>query len=267
MKKLILPFFILSCCFACKVNQYTGKKTLNFFSNKQVFPLAFKEYSSFITKNPPLENTAASEQIKEIGQKITAAAQAYFVHKGQADFLNDYAWAYNLIESKEKNAWCMPGGKIVFYTGILPIAKNPDGIAAIMGHEVAHALADHGAQRMSANTLKTGLDLIVVKSTAQQPASKRNKILAAYGYGSQIGAILPFSRKHETEADKIGLELMTIAGYNPKEAAEVWRRMQANGGGKAPPEILSTHPSNARRIKVLEAHIPFADSLARVIQK
>lgn len=267
MRKLSLLSFLICLCFSCKVNQYTGKKTLNFFNNKQVFPVAFKEYKSFLTENPPVKNTQESNQIKSIGQKITAAAQAYFVHKGKPQFLKDYAWEYNLIDSAEKNAWCMPGGKIVFYTGILPIAKTPDGIAAIMGHEVAHALADHGAQRMSANALKTGLDFIAAKSTEKQPEEKRKKILVAYGYGSQLGVILPFSRKHEIEADKIGLELMTIAGYNPKEAAEVWRRMQADTGGKAPPEILSTHPSSTRRIKTLEAHIAYADSLAKVIQK
>ena len=267
MRKLSLLSFLICLCFSCKVNQYTGKKTLNFFNNKQVFPVAFKEYKSFLTENPPVKNTPESNQIKSIGQKITAAAQAYFVHKGKPQFLKDYAWEYNLIDSAEKNAWCMPGGKIVFYSGILPVAKTPDGIAAIMGHEVAHALADHGAQRMSANALKTGLDFIATKSTEKQPEEKRKKILAAYGYGSQLGVILPFSRKHEIEADKIGLELMTIAGYNPKEAAEVWRRMQADTGGKAPPEILNTHPSSTRRIKTLEAHIAYADSLAKVIQK
>ena len=267
MRKLSLLSFLICLCFSCKVNQYTGKKTLNFFNNKQVFPVAFKEYKSFLTENPPVKNTPESNQIKSIGQKITAAAQAYFVHKGKPQFLKDYAWEYNLIYSPEKNAWCMPGGKIVFYTGILPVAKTPDGIAAIMGHEVAHALADHGAQRMSANALKTGLDFIAAKSTEKQPIEKRKKILAAYGYGSQLRVLLPFSRKHEIESDKIGLELMTIAGYNPKEAAEVWRRMQTDTGGKAPPEILSTHPSSIRRIKTLEEHIAYADSLAKVIQK
>lgn len=160
----------------------------------------------------------------------------------------------------------MPGGKIVFYTEILPIAKTADGIAAIMGHEVAHALADHGAQHMSAGALKTGLDLIALKTTEKQPEEKRKKILTAYGYGSQLGVILPFSRKHETEADKIGLELMTIAGFDPKEAAEVWRRMQQITGGNNVPEILSTHPSSERRIKHLEAHIPYAEALAKELQ-
>lgn len=143
----------------------------------------------------------------------------------------------------------MPGGKIVFYTVILPIAKTTDGIAAIMGHEIAHALTDRGAQRMSTNTLKTGLDFFAARSTEKQPEEKRKKIIATYGYGSQLSVIIPFSRKHEIEA------------------AEVWRRMQAYTDGKVPPEILSTHPSSQRRIKTLEAHICYGDSLAKVIQK
>lgn len=148
-----------------------------------------------------------------------------------------------------------------------PLQKPQMESLLLWGMKSPMPLADHGAQRMSANTLKTGLDFIAAKSIEKQPEEKRKKILAAYGYGSQLGVILPFSRKHEIEADKIGLELMTIAGFNPKEAAEVWRRMQADAGGKAPPEILTTHPSSQRRIKTLEAHIAYADSLAKVIQK
>lgn len=262
--------FHLSLCFilitACKTNSYTGKKTLNFYGNKTVFPVAFKEYASFLEKNPPVLNTPESKRIKAIGQKITAAAESYYAYKGQLSHLKDYAWEYNLVKNDQRNAWCMPGGKIVFYTDILPIAATDAGIAAIMGHEVAPALADHGAQRMSANTVKTGLDIILNKTTENQPEEKRKRILTAYGYGSQLGVLLPFSRKHETEADKIGLELMVIAGYNPQEAANVWRRMKAAGNGKAPPELLSTHPSNEKRIQHIEAHIPIAKELAKRIQ-
>lgn len=229
--------------------------------------MAFKEYSSFLEENEVVENTDESMQIKRVGEKITAAAEAYFQHKGNSTFLEDYAWEYNLVKNEQRNAWCMPGGKIVFYTGILATAKTEAGIAAIMGHEVAHALADHGAQRMSANTAKLGLDYLVGKSVENKTEDKQKKILMAYGIGSQVAGVLPFSRKHETEADRIGLELMTIAGYEPKEAAELWRRMQAASEGKTPPEILSTHPSSLRRIRNIEAHIPVADSLAAIIQK
>lgn len=150
----------------------------------------------------------------------------------------------------------MPGGKIVFYTGILPVAKNTDGIAAIMGHEVAHALLDHGGQRMSISLAQQGLNLLAVKATEKQPENKRKAILTAYGVGSTVGAVLPFSRKHESEADKIGLTLMTLAGFDPEEAPKLWERMKAASGGKAPPEILSTHPSNQRRIDNLKNWIP-----------
>lgn len=259
-----LLFFLLV---SCKVNQYTGNKTLNFYGNKTIFPVAFKQYTAFLTENPPVTNTEASKKIKTIGAKITAAAEAYFKHKGNPSYLADYVWEYNLVDNPQRNAWCMPGGKIVFYTGILPIAKTDDGIAAIMGHEVAHALANHGAQRMSANTLKAGLDLIAKKATQKQPENKQQRILMAYGVGSQVGLILPFNRKHETEADRIGLELMTIAGYNPQEAVGVWNRMKKAAEGKAPPEILSTHPSNERRIRSIQSHIKQADSLAKIIRK
>ena len=181
--------------------------------------------------------------------------------------MKDYAWEYNLVNNSARNAWCMTGGKIVFYSGILPIAKTEDGIAAIMGHEVAHALANHGAQRMSATTLKTGLDILVQKSTEKKPENKRNKLLAAYGIGSQVGILLPFSRSHENEADRIGLELMVIAGFDPQEAVGVWERMQAASQGKSPPELLSTHPSNTRRIQEIKAHIPQAKALAKEILK
>lgn len=161
----------------------------------------------------------------------------------------------------------MPGGKIVFYTGILPIAKNVDGIAAIMGHEVAHALLDHGGQRMTLSLAQQGLSLVALKTTENQPEKKRKAIMTAYGIGSTVGAVLPFSRKHETEADRIGLELMAIAGFNPEEAPKLWERMQAVSGGKTQPEILSTHPSNQRRINDLTQWIPEAKKRAKQINR
>jgi predicted Zn-dependent protease len=159
----------------------------------------------------------------------------------------------------------MPGGKIVFYTGILPIAENADGIAAIMGHEVAHALLDHGGQRMTLSLAQQGLSLVALKTTENQPEKKRKAIMTAYSIGSNVGAVLPFSRKHETEADRIGLELMAIAGFNPEEAPKLWERMQAASGGKTQPEILSTHPSNQRRINDLTQWIPEEKKRAKQI--
>jgi len=157
------------------------------------------------------------------------------------------------------------GEKIVFYTGILPVALNEKGITAIMGHEVAHALADHGGQRMSLSLAQQGLSLVALKASQNQPEAKRKAILTAYSIGSTLGGILPFSRKHESEADKIGLELMAISGYDVAEAPLLWERMKSASNGKTPPEILSIHPSNERRIENLKKWVTEALEVARKI--
>ena len=264
MKKISILLFVLVLS-SCKVNQLTGKKTFNAFSNKQLFPMALTQYEQFLKEHTVVENTAESRDILTIGKRIAKAAQQYFEFKGVPNYLEDYRWEYHLVQDSQKNAWCMPGGKIVFYTGILDVAANADGIATIMGHEVAHALLDHGGQRMTISLAQQGLNIVALKATENQSEKKRKAILTAYGLGSTIGAVLPFSRKHEKEADQIGLELMAIAGYNPEEAPKLWERMKAASGGKAPPEILSTHPSNEHRINDLAAYVPTAQQRAREI--
>lgn len=241
---------------ACKTNPFTGKSTLNFYPNSQIFPTAFAQYDQFLTENSVVENTAEAKMITKVGQRISSAAERWLTANGYPGYLKDYKWEYNLVKDETVNAWCMPGGKIVFYTGILPITQSETGVAVVMGHEVAHALADHGAQRMSAGTLQQ------VGAVAGNIAIKDPQKLAifnqAYGIGSQVGVMLPFSRGHETEADRIGLQIMAIAGYNPDEAAELWKRMKAKSGGEAPPEFMSTHPSNDTRISNLTAWAPLA---------
>lgn len=227
--------------------------------------MALQQYSTFLAENEVLSGTPEQIQIQKIDQDIAMAAQKYFEFKGHPNYLDEYTWEYNLVKNKQRNAWCMPGGKIVFYTGILPVAQNENGIAAIMGHEVAHALADHGGQRMSLSLAQQGLSLVALKATQNQPEAKRKAILTAYGIGSTLGGILPFSRKHESEADKIGLELMAIAGYDVAEAPLLWERMKSASNGKTPPEILSTHPSNERRIENLKKWGTEALEVARKI--
>jgi len=203
-----------------------------------------------------LEGTTDAKMISRVGQRIASAAERWLAANGHPGYLKDYKWEYNLVDDKTVNAWAMPGGKIVFYTGILPITQNETGVAVVMGHEVAHALADHGAQRMSAGTLQQiGA---VAGNVAIQDPQKRNMFNQAYGLGSSLGIMLPFSRSHETEADRIGIQIMAIAGYNPDEASELWKRMKANSGGQAPPEFMSTHPSNDTRIANLAAWAPAA---------
>ena len=256
MRKLVLTIAIFMVVAACKVNPFTGKKVLNFYPNSQIFPMAFAQYDEFLTENKVIEDSPEARMITKVGQRISSAAERWLAANGYPGYLNDYKWEYNLVNDETVNAWCMPGGKIVFYTGILPITQTETGIAVVMGHEVAHALADHGAQRMSAGTLQQlGA---VAGNIAIQDEQKRNMFNQAYGLGSTVGLMLPFSRSHETEADRIGLQIMAIAGYDPAEAAELWKRMKANSGGQAPPEFLSTHPSNDTRIANLTEWAPLA---------
>jgi len=256
MKKAILILIVFFGVLACKTNPFTGQKVLNFYGNSQIFPMAFAQYDQFLEENKVVEGTADAKMVTRTGQRIAAAAERWLTANGYPGYLKDYKWEYKLVNDPTVNAWCMPGGKIVFYTGILPICKGETAIAVVMGHEVAHALADHGAQRMSAGTLQQ-LGAVAGNVAIQDP-EKRNMFNQAYGIGSQLGVMLPFSRSHETEADRIGLQIMAIAGYNPDEAAELWKRMKAQSGGGAPPEFMSTHPSNETRIENLTQWAPLA---------
>jgi len=256
MKKLLFFCILFLGIAACKTNPFTGKKTLNFYPNSQIFPSAFAQYDQFLTENKVLKDTKDAQMITRVGQRIASAAERWLNANGYPGYLKDYKWEYNLVNDKTVNAWAMPGGKIVFYTGILPICDGETGVAVVMGHEVAHALADHGAQRLSAGTLQQiGA---VAGNVAIQDENNRNLFNQAYGVGSNVLGMLPFSRSHETEADRIGIQIMAIAGYDPTEAAELWKRMKANSGGQAPPEFLSTHPSNDTRIANLTNWAPNA---------
>lgn len=264
MKKYILIAggCFMGFVFSCATNPVTGKKTLALVSNNEILPSAFQQYSSFLKENKVISGTADARRVETVGSKIRAAAEKLLKSRGTSENLNGYAWEYKLVDSKEVNAWCMPGGKIVVYSGILPITQDEAGLATVLGHEVAHALANHGQQRMSA-------DLIQQLGAAGTQAAFGNKseetqalAMQAYGVGSQVGVLLPFSRSHESEADEIGLTLMAIAGYNPDQAVTFWTRMSANSGGSAPPEFLSTHPSDATRIGNLKRLIPQAKATA-----
>ncbi|MCD2259346.1 M48 family metallopeptidase [Psychroserpens luteolus] len=261
IKNNIVLIGTIALFLSCTTNPFTGKKTLALVPNSQLFPTAFAQYNQFLTENNVVTGTADADMIKRVGQRIAVAAERWLNANGHQGYLDDYKWEYNLVNDKTVNAWCMPGGKIVFYTGILPIAQNETGIAAIMGHEVAHALANHGQQRMSAGMLQQlGA---VAGNVAIKDEQTRNIFNQAYGVGSTVGVMLPFSRSHETQSDEIGLYLMAIAGYNPEEAAELWKRMKANSGGQAPPEFLSTHPSNDTRISNLQQWAPKAKAEAK----
>ena len=257
-KTIIFTVLLLGLLFACSQNPFTGQKTLALVSNSEILPSAFQQYNQFLSENKVITGTAEAKKVETIGTKIKVAAERWLNANGQTGYLNDYRWEYKLVDDKAVNAWCMPGGKIVVYTGILPITKDDAGLATVMGHEVSHALANHGQQRMSAGLLQQLGGAGVAVAIGNKSAETQQLAMTAYGAATEIGGMLPFSRKHETEADRIGLILMAIAGYNPDQAIVFWQRMSANSKGQAPPEFMSTHPSDATRIANLRALIPEA---------
>ena len=258
LKRNTVLFGITLCMVACAVNPFTGKKTLALVRNSEIFPMAFQQYEQVLNESKVVSGTNEAQMVSSVGREIAHAAELYLNANGYQDYLKDYRWEYTLIQSDEVNAWCMPGGKIAVYTGILPIAKNKAGLAAILGHEVAHALANHGQQRMSVAEVQQ------LGAVAGSVAFEENQQIfaTAYGLGTQLGVMMPFSRSNETEADKIGLTLMAIAGYEPQEAVNLWNRMASNGG-QQPPEFLSTHPAYNTRIKNLQSWVDDAKAEAR----
>ncbi len=262
MKRILTMVLMVVLLYACTTNPFTGKQTLALVPNSQILPMAFQQYNQFLTEHKVVNGTAEANRVQSVGEKIAVASERWLNANGYQGYLSEYKWEFNLIEDEAVNAWCMPGGKIVFYTGIMPIANTEARVAAVMGHEVAHALANHGQQRMSAGQLQ---QLGAVAGNIAFADDPENQAIfnTAYGIGSTVGVMMPFSRSHETEADRIGLTLMAIAGYDPAEAAELWRRMQEQSGGGAPPEFLSTHPASTTRINNINAWAEEAKAEAR----
>ncbi|WDF57513.1 M48 family metallopeptidase [Flavobacterium sp. KACC 22758] len=262
MKKYLFLGVFGALVMACATNPITGKQNLNFVSNSELFPTSFQQYSTFLSENKVITGTADAKRVELVGSKIKAAAEKYLTYLGQSQYLKDYRWEYKLVDNKEVNAWCLPGGKIVVYSGILPVTQDESGLATVMGHEVSHALANHGAQRMSAAQLQQIGGAVLDAATTNKSAQTREIFSQAYGMGTEVGVMLPFSRSNESEADKIGLTLMAIAGYNPEDAVAFWSRMSAKSGGSGTPEFMSTHPSDATRIANIKALIPEAKAIA-----
>ena len=232
---------------ACATVQYTGRRQLNLISPNQEAQLGEQSYAEVLKQTPLTKNASYQQRVRDIGQRIAAVADR-----------PDFKWEFNVLQGKDVNAFCLPGGKVAFWDGIIPICDTDAGIAVVMGHEIAHALARHGAERMSQGMGTQILGQIIAIGLGKAEPGVRDRVLQAYGLGAQGLVILPFSRNHESEADRIGLILMAKAGYDPREAAEFWRRMSQASGGQKPPEILSTHPSDETRIRQIEAWLPEA---------
>ncbi len=248
---------ILLLVAACATVPLTGRRQLNLIPDSQMNALSFQQYDQVLAESKLSDDPEQTALVRRVGRRIQHAVEEYFRSRGQSDRLAGYDWEFNLIESDQVNAWCMPGGKVAFYTGILPICRDENGVAVVMGHEISHAIARHGSERMSQGLLVQMGGMGLSAALKNKPARTRSLYMTAFAVGAQFGALLPFSRAQESEADHLGLIFMAMAGYDPRQAPAFWERMAAQGGAK-PPEFLSTHPSDEKRIRDLEALIPEA---------
>lgn len=257
MRKFIYLFSLILFV-ACTTVPITGRQQLKLISSSELNAMAFQSYAEFMKENKLSTNKKDVAIVSKVGNKIKTAVEAYLLSINQSKLAEGFEWEFNVVEDKQVNAWAMPGGKIVFYSGIIPICQNEAGIAVVMSHEIAHVIAGHGNERMSQGMLAQLGGVALSYALKEKPEETQNLFMTAYGLGAQVGVLLPFSRTHEKEADRLGLIFMTMAGYNPHAAPEFWRKMSKNSEGKEPPEFLSTHPSNSTRIAELEAAIPEA---------
>jgi predicted Zn-dependent protease len=250
---LVVLIFIVTACAQVPI---TGRSQLSLVSNDEIMSLSADEYKKVVSSSKTVTTGEYAQMVNTVGQNIKTSVEKYMNDNGLGDRIAGFNWEFNLIDEPTVNAWCMPGGKVAFYTGIMPLCQNEVGVAVVMGHEVAHAIANHGAERMSqAMALQFGVATLET-AMGQDPSTTQQIFLQSIGISSQVG-ILSFSRKHESEADKMGLIFMSMAGYDPREAPKFWERMSANSSGQ-PPEWLSTHPSHERRIQDLNENMPEA---------
>ncbi len=252
---VVIASFFLS---TCSTNPVTGRKQLTLIPAGEMLSMSFSQYDQFLKENKLSSDQQSTQMVKRIGQRIQKSVETYATEKGWANQLDGYKWEFNLVEDKQVNAWCMPGGKVVVYTGILPVTKDETGLAVVMGHEIAHAVAEHGNERMSQGLLANLGGAALQEAVKNKPEQTQALWMTAFGLGAQFGVLLPFSRSQESEADQMGLIFMAMAGYDPAQAVTFWERMAANKGGQAPPEFMSTHPSDETRIADIKRLLPEA---------
>lgn len=256
MKKTLLIFAVGMVAYACATVPLTGRSQLALVSNAEIQPLVNTEYAKILIEAKKVNETANGQKVNAVGQKMSKAVEEYLNSQGFGEMVKELSWEFNLLESDEVNAWCMPGGKVAFYTDIMPVTQDETGIAVVMGHEIAHAVASHTRERMSNGMLKSfGLNFFS-SALGQNPTLTKTILLQSVGMGSELG-MLKFSRKHELEADEMGLIFMAMAGYDPRQAPVFWGRMAALSG-QAPLEFMSTHPGPENRMEKLNAQMPEA---------
>lgn len=258
-KKTIIAGWALAITFvACHKVPITGRKQVSLIPESELIGMSLTSYKEFLTKNPPVTaNDPNAQLVKKVGGNIAKAVEAFMKQKGLSDRLAGYKWEFNLVNDKAVNAWCMPGGKVVVYSGLLGVTQTETALACVMGHEIAHAVARHGNERMSQGMIVQLGGVALDVALSQKTQLTRDLFAQSYGISSQLG-MLKYSRVHESEADKMGLVFMAMAGYDPQEAVAFWERMAKAGGGNKPYELLSTHPSDETRIADIKKFLPQA---------
>lgn len=260
--KEFIALVVMSFLVSCTQNTLTGKRQLTILPEAEVQSMALTQYNDFIKTHPVVnqKTNANAAMVNRVGGNISKAVSRYYAMKNNSSFLAGYQWEFNLVKDSAINAWCMPGGKIVVYTGLLPITINENALAVVIGHEVSHALLQHGNQRMSGSMLQQLGGMTLSVALSKKPSETQDIFMQAYGIGTEVGVMLPFSRKHELEADRYGLIWAAMAGYDPNEALAFWDRMEKASGGQQVPDFLRTHPSDAIRKEKIKSYLPEAMS-------
>jgi len=259
MKRSYLVMVVMAALLitACSTVPITGRKQLSLIPQSEMLSMSYQQYDEFLKSNKLSTDQEKTAMVKRVGGRIQKAVETYFTQNNMSDYLRDFRWEFNLVESEDVNAWCMPGGKVVVYTGLLPVAQNEAGLAVVMGHEIAHAIAEHGNERMSQQLVAQMGGMALSAALQNKPEKTQALWMTVFGVGAQVGVLLPYSRTQESEADELGLIFMAMAGYDPNEAVNFWQRMSAGKAGSVP-EFLSTHPSDQTRINNLKKLVPEA---------
>jgi predicted Zn-dependent protease len=258
-KSIIVLFIIFFTAFSCSKVPITGRRQFAPIPASQLNSLSFDSYRQVMGQSQLSTNQEQVNLVRNTGFKIKSAVEKYMKDNGMENQLRGFDWEFNLIEDPSINAWAMPGGKVAFYTGILPVCRDEVGVAVVMGHEVAHAIAQHGNERMTQGLMQQLGGVALAVALREKPQQTQALAMTAFGVGSTVFGTMPFGRMQETEADKLGLVFMAMAGYDPREAPRFWERMHKAGEGRQqPPQFLSTHPSHQTRIKDLNKFMPEA---------
>jgi predicted Zn-dependent protease len=255
---IFILFLILAAGLSCSSVPVTGRQQLTLLPADQIHALSFDQYNQFLAKHEVISGTAEARMVERVGRRIQQAVETFLEQRGRAQLLEGYRWEFNLVKDENANAFAMPGGKVVIFSGILDITQTETGLATVMGHEIAHAIARHGNERMSQGLMAQLGGMALSVALSSRPEQTRQLFMAAYGLGAQVGVLLPYSRLQESEADELGLIFMAMAGYDPRSAVDFWQRMDAKQDQPSPPEFLSTHPSHGTRIENIRDHLPEA---------